>query len=521
MLGLRLMWLRIRPSAGFRSMSGFKLSVAWLAGFAALACGTGSSAPSDTNTEPEQAGGAETPSSVSPPGAASSGATASSAPSNGTQTSMAPSPPSPSGAGTTEAPDATASVDETSGEPSTTSEGHSPDQSSDATGNTAGASSSEATTGSGMTPSQQTEMDPALTSTELVASMGLGWNLGNSLDAPEGETAWGNPLVARELLQAVAAEGFGVVRIPVTWSLHLGGAPGFAIDPGWMARVEEVAGYVVDAGMIAIINVHHDGADGYEGVEWLTLNDANGAISEENNARVEAQFVAVWEQISAHFSGWGHRLVFESMNEIHDGYDAPDPGYYDIINHLNQVFVDIIRNSGGNNLHRHLVVPGYNTNIEYTLEGFEPPQDSTPDKLILSVHYYDPWSFAGEGSTNTWGASSPNADAWGQEDWVVSQFDQLQTRYVNQGLPVIIGEYGAIQQTGFENYRRYYMEYVTKAAHDRGLVPIYWDNGGVGSGPDKFALFDRSSHEVIQPELLQAMSRAVSMSYALEDVALP
>ncbi len=384
----------------------------------------------------------------------------------------------------------------------------------------------------GTVPSSPNEPEPSPTpapnppaadvpATELIASFGLGWNLGNSLDVPEGETAWNNPLVTPELLQAVATAGFDVVRVPITWALFLGPGPDYMIDPARFERVEEVLGYVLDNGMHAIVNIHHDGADGLDGVEWLSLNDATGAISETHNAAVEAQFVAVWEQIAQRFAHYDSRLMFESMNEIHDGYDAPDPAYYPIINRLNQAFVDTVRATGGNNASRHLVVPGYNTNIDYTLEGFEAPDDPTADKLTLSVHFYDPWTFAGEGSTTVWGQGNAGADSWGQEDFVVTQFDRLKQTYVDQGLPVIIGEYGAVNINGSEQYRRYYMEYVTQAARQRGIVPIYWDNGGAGSGADNFGLFDRSSGDVIFPDILEAMFRASESQSPLDAILRP
>ncbi|MFC1642592.1 glycoside hydrolase family 5 protein, partial [Myxococcota bacterium] len=359
------------------------------------------------------------------------------------------------------------------------------------------------------------------TSTELIASLNLGWNLGNSLDAPEGETAWGNPTVTEALLQAVAESGFDLVRIPVTWSLHIGATPDYVIEPGWLERVEEVVQYAIGAGLYAIINLHHDGADAYDGVEWLTLNDAGGAVTAENNDQVEARFVGMWTQIASHFRDHGEQLLFESMNEIHDGYDTPDPAYYDIINHLNQVFVDTVRATGGNNGQRHLVVPGYNTNIDYTVAGFEVPTDPTPNRLILSVHYYDPWDFAGSAKTNAWGQAAPGRDSWGQEDHVVAQFDKLQTTYVQQGIAVVLGEYGAVHQAGFEDYRRYYMEYVTKAAADRDILPIYWDNGSESSGEEAFGLFSRTTNAVLHPTILEAMMRAATSTYSLNDVTVP
>ena len=188
-------------------------------------------------------------------------------------------------------------------------------------------------------------------------------------------------------------------------------------------------------GSTAIINLHHDGADGFKGVGWLSLKDGDGKTTDENNAKVRAQFVAVWTQIAKYFANHGEELIFESMNEIHDGYGNPDPRHYAIINELNQQFVNVVRGSGGNNMKRHLLVPGYNTNIDQTIEGFKLPTDPAKNRLSLSVHFYDPYLFTLEGKTNTWGTASPGKDDWGQEDFVVKQFDKLKTRYIEKGVP--------------------------------------------------------------------------------------
>jgi len=423
------------------------------------------------------------------------------------------------------------------GEPGSSESEAAESESSDASSEDAGSQESEADEGTSTEASssadamgQESEGDDSgdedtnaqdKTAAQAVAEIQIGWNLGNSLDVPEGETAWGNPEVTEALIEAVADAGFGGIRIPVTWSLHLGSAPDFTIEPAWLDRVEEVVGFATSRELYAIINLHHDGADEYEGVEWLTLNDESGAVTEENNAAVQAQFVAVWEQIASRFADHGHHLVFESMNEIHDGYDEPDPVYHDIINDLNQTFVDLVRASGGNNATRILVVPGYNTNIDHTVTGFEPPVDTIDDRLILSVHYYDPYEFALNADPPVWGEAFPESPPWGLEDWVREQFQTVGETYVAQGLPVIVGEYGATHLEGYEEYRRYYVEYVTKAATDAGAVPFYWDNGGPGSGPDNFALFDRATETVLRPEILEAILRASSSDYALEDVEAP
>ncbi|HET7544023.1 MAG TPA: glycoside hydrolase family 5 protein [Polyangiaceae bacterium] len=360
-----------------------------------------------------------------------------------------------------------------------------------------------------------------------VASMKLGWNLGNSLDVADAsksdtavETAWGNPAITPELLKAVAAAGFGAVRIPVTWIGRFGSAPNYTISPAFIARVEQVVKYALDAGLYVIINVHHDGGNNVTG-RWLTLVDGSGQVTSANNTAVLTQFKALWTQIAAHFSGYGEHLVLEAMNEVMVDYNTPKPEYYTQINALNQAFVDTVRASGGNNPKRCLVVPGYNTNIDYTVAGFVLPKDSSAGKLILSDHFYDPYSFAGSAETHTWGTGNPGIDNWGQEDWVKAQMAKLKATYGDKDLPIILGEYGAVNQTGYENYRRYYVEYVTKAAHDAGITPFFWDNGGKNSGSDAFGLIDRSNNAILYPMLMQALTRAVSSSYALADVAKP
>lgn len=358
-------------------------------------------------------------------------------------------------------------------------------------------------------------------SAELLRQGTLGWNLGNSLDAPGEETTWGNPPVTGRLIRAVADAGFTVVRIPVTWSPHMGPEPDFGIEETWMDRVEAVVGIVLDNGMLAVLNVHHDGADGFDGVAWLTLNDAEGRVTEENNRNVARRFVRLWEQLARRFREYDERLLFESMNEIHDGYGPPKQAYYGIINRLNQMFVDTVRQSGGNNRVRHLVLPGYNTNIEYTLEGLVLPKDPVPERLIVSVHYYEPWPFAGEGVTPTWGAAYDESDNHSQEGEVVARFDKLRERFGRTGTPVILGEYGAVRRSGGEAFRRYYMEFVTKAAKDRGILPIYWDNGRTGSGAESFGLFDRNTGAVRFPEILEAMMRAATRDYAIDDIERP
>jgi endoglucanase len=360
-----------------------------------------------------------------------------------------------------------------------------------------------------------------------VAAMKIGWNLGNSLDSLDAsrsdttvETAWGNPIITPQLFAAVANAGFGAVRIPVTWIGRFGAGPDYRISAAFLDRVEQVVNYALDEELYVIINLHHDGAEGVAG-EWISLVDASGQVNAQHSAAVLAQFKKIWTQLAERFKGYDEQLILEGMNEIKVGYDTPLPAYLEQVNALNQAFVETIRASGGPNTDRCLVVPGYNTNIDHTVSGFVKPTDDSPGKLILSDHYYDPWSFAGEGSSHAWGAGYAGIDDWGQEDHVRAQVDKLKSNFIDQGLPVIWGEYGAVLQSGSENFRRYYMEYVTKAVHDAGIVPFVWDNGGLNSGADGFGLFDRSNNSVAFPEILAAIMRATTADYALEDVEKP
>jgi|GEM_PF-698656 len=362
---------------------------------------------------------------------------------------------------------------------------------------------------------------------DAVAAMKIGWNLGNSLDSVDSsksdttvETAWGNPTITPALIQTVANAGFGVVRIPVTWINRFGAAPNYTISSTFIARVEEVVNYVLDRNLFAIINLHHDGGEGATG-QWISLVDGSKQVTTANNDKVVDQFTKIWTQIATRFKDYDNHLIFEGMNEIHVGYDAPLQAYHDQVNRLNQAFVTTVRATGGNNANRCLVVPGYNTNIDYTVAGFVAPTDTSAGKLILSDHYYDPWDFAGAAKTHAWGAGNPGIDTWGQEDHVRNQVAKLKTTFIDKGLPVIWGEYGAVNQNGYENYRRYYMEYVTKAAHDAGIVPMFWDRGATNSGEDAFGLINRSSNSVQFPTILEAMLRAVNSSYTLNDVEKP
>lgn len=356
--------------------------------------------------------------------------------------------------------------------------------------------------------------------TAITAAMGMGWNLGNQLEASSNkvpsETAWGNPIITEDLIKAVKAQGFNTIRIPVSYLSKIGDAPDYTIDSAWLDRVQEVVDYVVGNDMYAVMNIHGDGYYTVDG-GWLLCVD-------DNQDEIKAKYEAVWKQIADRFKDYDERLIFESMNEEFDNtYGRPNKDGYANINEYNQIFVDTVRGTGSNNTKRWLLLPGWNTNVEYTAGnyGFVIPEDklceSDGKRIMISVHYYDPYNFTLDENSSSaktqWGKyATENFDNWGQEDYVDSQMQKLHDTFVAEGYPVIIGEMGVQDKThlseSFNEYRRYWLEYVVKSAKANGCIPVYWDNGW--NGKNGFGLFDRTSCTVTQQSLIDAMIRAIN-----------
>ena len=332
-----------------------------------------------------------------------------------------------------------------------------------------------------------------------------GWNLGNTLDSYNngiaGETLWGNPFVNQELLNGVKAAGFDIIRIPVTWMGHIGNAPDHRISLRRLERVAEVVEMAHAAGLKVIINVHHDGSTPDQGIEhgWLSLKKSYR--NQTDYHEITYRFARVWDQIAAYFQNYGDWLIFESFNELHDGGWGHStefkmfPGFQlDILNNWNQIFTDRVRASGGNNATRFLLIPAYCTIPAQTLaDSFILPNDTVPDKLIVTFHYYDPHDFGIEGRRTNWGT---------QEDRQITDndFAPFKGRYIDRNIPVIIGECGAVLQlypndpareARARQSRRDYIQHVFVTAKKYGLIPVYWDNGLTRGTGEKFGLFDR------------------------------
>ena len=303
-----------------------------------------------------------------------------------------------------------------------------------------------------------------------VLHMGTGWNLGNTLDANDAswkgrsvsqfETGWGQPVTKPELFKMFADEGFGAIRVPVTWDLHM--ADDYTVDEAWMSRVEEVVNYVLDAGMYCVLNVHHDtGENG-----WLRADEK---VYNETRDR----FIALWRQIATRFKDYGPKLLFESFNEMLDAnnrWNAPaSADSYVYINKYNQDFVTTVRATGGNNSYRNLVVNDYcASSMAAAFEALEIPEDSVEGRLIAEFHSYSPYNFA---MNETSSAIQTWTDACEKE--VKDQINSIATIARKKGVPAIIGEYGATAKRAAEEIAKQATCYV-KTCKENNMACFYW-----------------------------------------------
>lgn len=362
--------------------------------------------------------------------------------------------------------------------------------------------------------------------------LGAGWNMGNHLDSHNdgvaGEMVWGNPRATQATFDAVKRAGFTSVRIPVTWLGHIGQAPDYKIDENWMNRVAEVVGYAEKAGLNAIVNIHHDGSDSQH---WVNI--AAAAKSDCVNTQVKRQLAAVWTQIANRFKNYGDFLMFEALNEIHDGgwgwgENRKDGGkQYRVLNEWMQVFVDAVRATGGKNRNRWLGICGYCANPELTIEHLVIPHDKAMNRLMISVHYYGPVEYSLECKFSEWGhtgAASKKAKH-SNEDAVKNIFQQLRSTFVDKGYPVYIGETGCSYRGNVhdEAFRKYFLEYIAKAAHDNGIAMMLWDNGLTEPGRESHGYINHATGKFINDgeEMLKAFTGAYNnkdINYTLQSV---
>jgi endoglucanase len=340
-----------------------------------------------------------------------------------------------------------------------------------------------------------------LTSLQLSASMSPGTNMGNSLEAIGGETNWGNPLVNQAIMNGIKSAGFKSIRIPVSWKQYADANDN--ISASWMARVTDVVNYARSAGLYTIINIHWDGG-------WMQPTYAQ-------QATVNARITKFWTQIANNFKTYDDYLLFAGTNEVMvDGdYGTPTVEYYTVQNSFNQTFVNAVRATGGYNASRHLVVQGFNTNIDHTYNFFTVPSDSATKKLMVEMHYYDPYDFTLNESDTIWqwgsiANSGANTETWANESYVDAQMAKMKSRFIDGlGMGVIMGEYSATARLNVDSaqtYRTYWDQYITQAAYSRGIVPVYWDAGATGNHSS--GLFNRSTGAKVYSSLITTIVNA-------------
>ena len=342
----------------------------------------------------------------------------------------------------------------------------------------------------------------------------VGWNLGNQFECcPPGwhpastsfgcpanslraETAGGNPEVTENIIKAVKEAGFNAIRIPVRWQCHILNDQQMQVDEDWITRVKEVVAWCLKYDLKVILNTHND--------KWLESRPTNYYKDANLN-----RLALLWSNLATEFQGYDSRVAFAGTNEVYvpNALDAPTNEYLAVQNAYNQTFVDAVRSTGGNNAQRHLIVQTYACNPEFGLGGnFKVPDDSQLNgKKYLSVefHFYDPIDYCREGTVDSWNGVARLTDL----------FDRAAAEWSEQGLGVVIGEWGVTDHgtdltAVRENTTLYCKTYVSEAMK-RSFSCFYWDNGIFGQGAEKFGIFNRSNNmEVGAPWVLNGITDA-------------
>lgn len=344
----------------------------------------------------------------------------------------------------------------------------------------------------------------------LMKDMKCGWNLGNTFDAYNGytlqvkgtamETSWVGAKTTRELIAAIKEAGFNTIRIPVSWHNHAD--ENDVIDAAWLGRVQEVAGWALDEGMYVIVNVHHD-------------NDKKYFYPDADHMNRSVDYLtAVWTQMAEAFRDCDDHLILESMNEprlvgtqqewVWNSSDPVCLAAARCINELNQVFVNTVRASGGNNATRYLAVPAYAAQPWAAAdEAFQLPEDSAEGKIIVSAHAYTPYNFAlnMDSRDDTFDLEEDAA----KKSEISSFLNLLYDRFVANGIPVIMDEFGALAKGDNQQARVNFTAYYVAAASARGIPCVIWDNHNFTGNGEKFGLIRRDTLQWICPDIVLAI----------------
>lgn len=394
-----------------------------------------------------------------------------------------------------------------------------------------------------LTMTAQTNME--LTAAQVAAQMAPGWNLGNTMEGGGSdqnfknsgvgtETWWQHTKTTQAIIDYVKAQGFRSVRIPCAWIYgHISDADTYTIDAAWMARVKEVVDYCISDGLYVVLNDHWDGG-------WLedNIHVTDAATVNKNKQILEA----VWTQIATAFKDYDEHLLFAGLNEPDKDLDG-SKWTQTVINQLidyEQTFIDAVRATGGNNAKRVLVIQGPKTDINTTVKaGYvnNLPDDDLADRLMMEVHYYDPWQFWGMEKDESWGkvwyywgadnhlsGSTHNTSSSYEESYVRSQLQKMKTHFVDKGMPVIIGEYGAnwrdlssltgeSQEKHNASIKAFYKVF-NQTAIEMGMVPMAWDINSTSQNGAKgvMTLIKRADCTIYNRYAMEGIQEAVATS---------
>ena len=339
---------------------------------------------------------------------------------------------------------------------------------------------------------------------QIAGKMGVGWNLGNTLEAIGGEGAWGAGHTSQQLIDSVKAAGFNTVRLPVSWFIHSDTVTS-VIDNEWIARVKEIVDYCIKDDMYVIINMHWDKG-------WLERR-----VDKANQGVVNKRQHAYWTQIANYFKGYDEHLLFASANEP----SAHDSIQMSVLLTYHQTFIDAVRATGGNNSSRTLIFQGPSTDVDDTYKLMKTlPKDIIADRLMAEVHYYTPYQFCLMDNDANWGkmfyywgkgnhsiTDAAHNATWGEESDVEKNFGKMKAQFVDKGIPVIIGEFGAgkrklsppseqaLNNASVESYYKC----VVRSTVSKGLIPICWDVPGW--------LFNRNTGTILDRGIINAIKQ--------------
>lgn len=348
------------------------------------------------------------------------------------------------------------------------------------------------------------------TSQQIAAKMTIGWNMGNTLEAICGETAWGGSVTTQKLIDSVKAAGFNTIRIPCAWFCHSDTITS-EINGDQLARVKEVIDYCINDSIYVILNIHWDNG-------WL-----ENRVNKANQDKVNERQGAYWTQIAEYFRDYDEHLLFAGSNEP----NVDDANGMAVLMTYHQTFIDAVRSTGGNNSSKTLIIQGPSTEIDKTNQLMNTlPNDNIPDRLMVEVHYYTPYQFCLMSEDASWGKMfcywgknshsktdvSRNA-TWGEENDVEKYFGMMKKKFIDKGIPVIIGEFGAWKrklsapsdQDLNNKSVEYFYKYIVKSASEKGIITYCWDTN--------MGLFNRNKCTVQDSGVVNAIMEGYKESF--------